>query len=391
MRQCLGFFPYETMNYKAAQAYLDRKAAKGWALQHIYLGAIARFIPAETPRHFVDLDIREHFEKESDPDYLQLCTDAGWEHIQTLRGMLFFRAADGADPIPIQSDADLEWERFWRKYARKNLISTAVALLLGVGILAVILGLTPGPGRSVASLAASDSALLYLLSLGMGLVSILLSFIGVPLYLLRCRKSGQVESPGQAWAWIQDAPFRLSKPLYLIAALVALLEIFGVVGTTVDLALSGYNHEETATVEACREYPVVMAADLGLRNSEDSRYLDGHRSPLAEFLNYSEISPRTDPEAPLYILTTERYECVSESLARWIINIRRDETRKGAFLWGELDWQTAPDLGFEECYTCRENSYLLLRQGNVVALVGCAHLDLTTPERLPLIRARLGL
>lgn len=391
MRYSLGFFPYEAMNYKAGQAYLDRRAARGWRLRHIYLGSIALFARAEEPRHFVDLDIRRTAEEEPDQDYLQLCADAGWEYLQSLRGMLFFRSAEGADPVPIQSDGGIEWERFWRKYARRNLIATLLVLLGSAALVWLVLGLTPGAGRSVTELIASNSALVYLSSIGLGLLSILFSLVGVPLYLLRCRRSGRVETPGRVWVWVTDAPFRVFKLLYVLAALLAFLEIFGVVGTTVDLGLSGYNHEATATVEACREWPVVMAADLGLRDSEDSRHLDGHRSPLMEFLSYSELTDGDTPEAPLYILTTERYGCAGEWLARRVFDLRAWETRGGAFLWGELEWEPAPGLGFEESYTCREGEYLLLRQDNIVALVGCRGLDLTTPERLAVIRTRLGL
>lgn len=389
MRYSLGFFPYEAMNYKAGQAYLDRRAAGGWGLRHIYLGCIALFARAEKPRHFVDLDVRRFMDEEPDQDYLQLCADAGWEHIQTLRGMLFFRGAEGRDPAPIQSDGGIEWERFWRRYARRNLIATLLVLLGSAALVWFVLGLTPGAGRSVTELVASNSSLVYLLSLGMGLVSILLSFVGVPLYLLRCRRSGRVETPGRVWAWVQDSPFRLFKPLYVLAALVAFLEIFGVVGTTVDLDLSDYPQNYAITTDPCREYPVVTASDLGLPN--DGRYLHGHRSPLAEFLDYSEVTSGDRPETPPYILTTERYECAGEWLARRVFDLRAWETRGGAFLWGELEWEEAPGLGFEESYTCREGEYLLLRQDNVVALVGCRGLDLTTPERLAVVRERLGI
>lgn len=385
----LGFFPYEAMNYKAGQAYLDRKAAKGWSLRHIYLGCIARFDEGEHPRHFVDLDIRQFMDEEPSTDYLQLCADAGWEHIQALRGMLFFRAAPGKDPAPIQTDAGLEWERFWKKYARKNIITSLLVTLAAVGLLAVAFSATPGPGRSMTTVVSSNGALLYLISLILGLVSILMSFITTPLYLFRCRRSGQVETPGRI-ARLQDTLFQLHRPFYLIAACVAFAEILGA-GTTVDLGLSRFNHEATATVEACREWPVVLASDLGLPDSKDSRHLDGHRSLFVEVLNYSELTDGEEPAAPLYILTTERYDCAFEPLARWAFDLRAWETRNGAFLWGELDWKEAPGLGFEESYVCRDGSYLLLRQGKVVALVGCSGVDLTTPENLQIVRTRLGL
>lgn len=80
-----------------------------------------------------------------------------------------------------------------------------------------------------------------------------------------------------------------------------------------------------------------------------------------------------------------------EWLARWVFDLRARETRGGVFLWGELEWEPSPGLGFEESYVCWDGEYLLLRQGNIVALVGCRGLDLTTPERLDVVRERLGI
>lgn len=390
MRHKFGFYPFDAMDYKAGQAYLERREAQGWRLRHIYLGSVALFEKAERPRHFVDLDIRPFLDEEPDQDYLQLCADAGWEHVQTLRGMLLFRAAEGADPVPIQSDAGMEWERFWRKYARKNLISSLLILLVSAALVAAVFGLAPHSGRSITVLATSNSALLYLLSLGLGLVSILLSFVMTPLYLFRCRRSGQVETPGRA-AWFQDTLFQLYRPLYIIAACIALAEIFGA-GTTVDLSWDPIIHQEyTASVEVCREYPVVLAADLELPSDQnDGRWLDGHRSLLSEYFDFREITGSSQ-DGTYHNLITERYECINEVLARWVFGQRARETRGGAFLWGELDWEDAPGLGFEECYTCREGSYLLLRQGNVAALVGCTGLDLTEAGHLSVVRTRLGL
>ena len=268
MSVSFGFFPYEAMNYKAAQAYLDRKAEKGLALKHIYLGAIARFEEAESPRHFVDLDLMRSDFDGTDEAYLQLCEDAGWQPIQELRGMLLFRALPGRDPLPIQSDREMEWDRFWKKYARKNLITSALVTLAAVGLLALVLRLpSSGTGRSLAAGVASNSSLLYLLAFGLALLSLLLSLVGIPLYLFRCRRSGQAEPPNRVWARLQDTPFRLYTPLYLLAACIAMAEIFGA-GKTVDLNWSPMYEGNTATVEACREYPVLLADDLDTETVE---------------------------------------------------------------------------------------------------------------------------
>lgn len=101
-----GFFPYEAMDYKAAQACLDRRAAAGWVLKKVHLNVLARFEPCEGRSHFVDLDLRRTLD-ETDPDYLQLCADAGWEKVQSLRGMLLFRSRPG--PIPPPSRAIRGW------------------------------------------------------------------------------------------------------------------------------------------------------------------------------------------------------------------------------------------------------------------------------------------
>ena len=90
----LGFFPYRALHYKAAQAYLDKKAEQGLALQKVYLGCIAFFRKADRPKHFVDLSLNARGNYDyTDPDYLALCGDASWELVQELRKMLLFRAA----------------------------------------------------------------------------------------------------------------------------------------------------------------------------------------------------------------------------------------------------------------------------------------------------------
>lgn len=379
-----GFFPYEAMNYKAAQAYLDRQADRGWALKRVWLGCLARF-QRGSARHFVDLDLHTAFDDGPDTDYLQLCADAGWEHLQSLRGMLLFRSTPGADPVPIQSDGEIEWERFWARYRPRPWLTLLLLVFL---VLVILLAAIPSHRNLTAAL-ASNSTLLYLLYLLLAVLYLPLNWLYGRWYLARCRRADRVEDPG-ALATLLDSAARLRTPLLCLILLAVLLEPFGA-WTTVDLDWYPMNDTYTATVEACRPWPVVMASDLGLPDSRDSRHLEGHRSLLGSFLEYSELTEGEGPDAPLYILTTERYDCAFPALARWALAQRERETRNGNFLWGALEWEAAPGLGFEESYTCREGSYLLFRQGNVVALVGCSELDLTQPESLAALTRRLDL
>lgn len=386
MNTRLGFFPYNGMNYKAAQRWLDRKAAQGWALKHVWLGSIAHLQRAESPSHFVDLEMRSDFEGGTDADYLQLCSDAGWELVQQIRGMLLFRAAEGKSPAPIQTDGGLEWERFWDRY-RPRLWST-VLVLAAVGLVVLMLSLPSRATQNFTARLAMSSSLLYFLYIAMGVLYIALEWVHSTWYLARCRRSGQVEDPGPLATFL-DTLVRLQTPTILLCFFLSAAQLLTSAGKTVDLALSPYNDKYSATVEACQVWPVVMARDLDLPDSDDSRHLEGFRSVLMDFLEYREITDGQGPDTPLHILTTERYDCAAETLAKWVIGWRREETRKGAFLWGGLEWEPVSDgLGFEECYACRGGSYLLFRQGKLVVLAGCSDVDLTTPEHLDTLRSR---
>lgn len=127
MKRKFGFFPFDDLDYKAAQDYLDRKAAQGWVLDSILIGRVATFVPAEGRRHCVDL--RSYMSVGSGPDYIQLCQDAGWEYITDHGSMAFFRSLPGADPQPIQSDPNFEWREFCRKQVRQGLLYKAFVLL----------------------------------------------------------------------------------------------------------------------------------------------------------------------------------------------------------------------------------------------------------------------
>lgn len=385
-----GFFPYSSLYYKGAQEYLDKKAAKGLELRQVYLGCIARFEEAERPHHFVDLEsIQEGYD---DPmrtykDYFQLCEDAGWELVQELRGMFLFRSKPGADPLPIQTDEEMEWERFWEK--NKPKLRNTVVLLASFALLFFVLMISPSSSWKITSALLDNSSLLVLLYWVLSILFALLTLGSSKVYLAKCRKADRVESPGRFAAFLDGAEvFRKVFALILIPFI--FINIF--LQPPLRLSTTPFtSSKDTATVEACQEYPVVTAQDLGF-SSGDSRHLTGKRSPLCRFYDYSEITDNGGgPNDPVYILTTERYDSAFEPLARLVFDLRAWETRNGAFLWGELDWEEAPGLGFEESYVCRDGDYLLLRQGKVVALVGCSGVDLTTLENLQIVRTRLGL
>lgn len=381
-----GLFPFEAIDYKAAQAYLDKKAAKGWVLDKLYCKRFARFTPAEGRSHYVDLNLYRTLDDGPDPDYLQLCEDAGWELLKNVRGMLLFRSQSGRHPAPIQTDEGIEADRFWKKYVRKNLLVLLVTLLICIPLLLLLLSL---PSRSVivSELLCFNANLLLLPILFWIVVYLIWSLYSTIGGYIRFRRLGQLPERGRPGAWKMGVVSFAMSLLLVGWWCLDMAEGLGL-GKTVDLTWSTYSEEYTATPELCQSYPIITAADLGLEYSEHSRYLDGRRSLLVDFLDYSEIAP--GETGSTHILTAERYVCVSESLARWMFSIRRDETASGQFTWGELDWgEVTSAWGFDQVCTAEAGAYLLLREGNTVVLVGATDFDLTEPEYLDTIRQRV--
>ena len=381
-----GFFPFDAMDYKAAQAWLDKKAAQGWVLDRMFLRTFARFVPAGGRYHCVDLELPRVFDDQPDADYVRFCEDAGWELAAAPRGMLIFRSRSGYSPAPLQTDAGMEAERFWKKHVRKNVITVLVLFAILIPLLAVLFTLSGSAPFS--SLATLNSTLLLLPAAVLALAYLLWSLIATVGSYVHFRRTGRLPQRGRPLAW------GMGLAGFLIAALVVCWWLFGFaedlgVGKTVDVALDPFHEEVSATPELCQSYPVITAADLGLEYSDNSRYLNGRRSLLVDLLDYSEITD--GGHGSTHILTTMRYECASETLARWMFSARLRETARGQdFLWGRLEWGDVTSAhGFDQICFARDGSYLLLRQGNTVALVGATGFDWS--EHLDPLRQRLEL
>ena len=92
-----SLFTYPVMDIKAAEALLNRRAAEGWTLDRVYLGAFARFVPADTRSAWcVDWSRPGYSER---PDYLALCADAGWTLVQKVGAFNLYKAPVGTPPI----------------------------------------------------------------------------------------------------------------------------------------------------------------------------------------------------------------------------------------------------------------------------------------------------
>lgn len=394
----LGFFPYEPLHYKAAQAYLDKKAAKGLELRKIDLGCIARFEKAENPRHFVDLDLEQKQYDAPDrswKEYFQLCADSGWLYVQTLRGMLLFRAAPGKDPAPIQTDETVEFDRFWKKYRPRLWKSLLPAIFLA--LLFFFLSSYTEDHFCTADLLTTNAGLCFLLYLTASLFLLLAIFVSSRLYLSKCRKVDRIEPTGGSSAAV-DAFTLLHRILSLLLTLAFLIPS-PFQRRSLQEYLSYHSDPQSgrndpAILEELADYPVLTIQGLDLPDSFIySEDVLGNRSLWVQHLRQSE---KVSVDGKLYWLATERYQCATPTVARLLLTLRlRDARNTDSPTWS-TDWEPITLPGFDECYISytdghSEYGYLLFRQGNVVAMAGCFDgllpLDMTTPEALSFIRS----
>lgn len=382
-----GFFPFTAMDYKAAQAWLDKKAAQGWVLDHIYLRRIARFVPAEGRYHCVEPDLNTDLHVETGDDYLQLCEDAGWELVKHNPSLFIFRSKSGRHPSPLQTDESIEAERFWKKLVRKNLLFGLIAALIYAALLGF--GFFMGErGFAFSRYLCKSSSLLIPIFLFFLTVEVLREFIRAIRVYVSYHRCGTLPRQHPLSVWLFRILACFTGALIIVWWGWDLAEDLGL-NETVNVEWSIFSEEQTATLELCQSYPVITAADLGLESSNSSRYLDGRRSFWADMLNFDE-SGYGQNEA-FHRLYTERYECTSDTLATWLFRSRRTETTYGVdFLWGDLEWgDVTSDHGFDRICFARDNSYLLAQEGDTVILVGASGLDLT--DHLGTIWERLEL
>ena len=200
-----SLFTYPIMDIKAAEALLNRRAAEGWTLDRVYLGTFARFFPSDTRSAWcVDWSRPGYSER---PDYLALCTDAGWTLIQKVGAFNLYKAPVGTPPI--QTDGVEEAHRFRQEVLRANF--KGWVFLLAMTLLLAALWLLVLDGSWQASLMAvllTNIGLALLLSLPAILARWLL---GTGRLLLRLRQwdraaGGPLPAPGRrsagAAAWL---------------------------------------------------------------------------------------------------------------------------------------------------------------------------------------------
>lgn len=387
MKYVWRIFPYLCVDYKAAQAWLERQGAEGLRLAGVSCRYLARFTREARPVHyFVDLAA------DGGADYLQLCADAGWERVAQVQGMDLFVSRPGEDPVPIQSDPIMEERRFGRKFVRSNLLGILGALAFLALVVAVMAAMTAdGVGFDWAErLFLVNSNLLVPPILLCGLTVVVWETATILLYWRRSRRTvaaGQaMPAPSPFWSRFRGDVNLAGAVLSALFFLALILELFGL--------LAGQQRQldlDQAGREAYRACPVVMAEDLGLPEGEQRRLREIHSLLVPEYADYFELTHTGEGES--CFVDSIRYRCRWEWTAELLYRLLRWECEAegvSALHRGGTALLDA-ELGFDAACATADGSYVLLRQGDVVALVGCDGMDMTAPERLEMLWGRLDL
>lgn len=195
-----SLFTYPVMDIKAAEALLNRRAAEGWTLDRVWLGAFAHFVPAGAPEVWcVDWSRPGYSER---PDYLALCADAGWTLVQKVGAFNLYKAPPGTPPI--QTDGEEETRRFRREVLRAFFKGWGILLALLLVLAALVLLVSRASWRGISmDLLLTNTGLFLLLSLPAILATWLL---WTGRLLLRLRQWGRsagdpLPAPRRTSAW----------------------------------------------------------------------------------------------------------------------------------------------------------------------------------------------
>lgn len=140
---CWKCFSYLVVDRAAAQARLNELAAQGWELVKLRSPGLAKFRRTERTDLTYFLDFRDpNAPREEEDPYIQLCADAGWTRVEQLDYWDIYASQPGLRPAPIQTDPQLDYERYRKKVARRSAIGTAFILGL-LAFYAVIILATP--------------------------------------------------------------------------------------------------------------------------------------------------------------------------------------------------------------------------------------------------------
>lgn len=129
-----GFF---SLDYKAMEIYLEEMARNGWMLEKIgQFIAKFRAIEPQNLKFYVDV-----FKKggtltsENNEElvaYRKLCQESGWTFITSQEYLQFFYADGGSEPLPLQTDEEIELKIVENTLLKRELVGIFIVLIASI-------------------------------------------------------------------------------------------------------------------------------------------------------------------------------------------------------------------------------------------------------------------
>lgn len=227
---CWKLFSYLTIDHQAAQDRLNEMASVGWELDLLLFDLFARFRRTERTDLTYFLDWADPNETE-ESDYLRMCAEAGWDIKDELGYWNLYVSRPGLSPVPIQTDPELEYQRFRQKALRRMALNLIPLLLtvLSLGAVSLVLGTPLGlhfwEGQSESMIDFALLVLLPLWSLG-GLAHLVLLWHRLRSWQKALRR-GKAPSPSrqaaEIWKVISALGFLLPLLFFFLSEAVELL------------------------------------------------------------------------------------------------------------------------------------------------------------------------
>jgi hypothetical protein len=135
-----GFF---SLDYKAMGEYLEEMAEKGWMVEKVgRYTAKFRAIEPKNIKFYVDVfkeggTLTPDNNKEL-VEYRKLCRESGWTFITSQEYLQFFYAVEDSEPIPIQTDEEIEQKIVENTLLRREMINILIILLASIIVFIII-------------------------------------------------------------------------------------------------------------------------------------------------------------------------------------------------------------------------------------------------------------
>lgn len=134
-KYAIRFWPFTTLDYKAAEKYLEEKAQKGLILVGLDINSfpIAIYKKEQPTNVKYCIDGFKH-SKYTDKgvyeynSYLDMAKTSGWNHVCEINYMQYFVSDSNAKPVPLQTALETEFEAMKKPYRTFELPFTLIML-----------------------------------------------------------------------------------------------------------------------------------------------------------------------------------------------------------------------------------------------------------------------